>query len=525
MANGTFFASWQLWQQMTFVLAMGIVVVFCIGLVKLWWTNRHMKKIEELDAEKQVRFAQMRKSGLSTNRRPRLGSEIPFGVKAIETGVEVDGVWVARMASMASRPPDRKWSSKRKVKSPVLDIAEGSSSRRSGRGSMRVGRISRRDILHPSAQTGKKLENLQLSERESRPHGSAGNEQLPVDHVDHEQARSLAQEGRNDQSAHTGALGRIQRGLKKMTSTEAWNEQQKKQHLGAQEAREFRINAQARKPQRFYPEADIPTPPTAPVLSRRSIPQRRSSLASETGRSLADTDDTGPRSAAVAQPTHQLNAAPRSHEPRRQTSHASSVSSVDSFVTSIEELKEFSPRSKPPPLEHHPVFSSGDREASGEEEGTFGRRRSRRSPQTHHARQSSSEDRSTIHDQQDAAQSVPSTALRYPPNSSRSAAYIQPRPQSLVQDQQQQTHMHGVSSATQPSPTFGPSDSYINTSTRKVNSNFEVLPAGTFGVPEQQQAAEETASVAPSARSSFESQQSRGRKKLQKKRTSSHYSK
>lgn len=445
MTNGTFFASWQLWQQMTFVLAMGILVVFCIGLMRLWWTNRHMKKIEELDAEKQVRFAQMCRSGLSASRQPRLGGEIPFGVKAIETGVEVEGVWVARMASMATRPPDRKWSSKRKVKTAVLDIDDAGSSRRSGRGSIRVGRISRKDILQPSAQTGRKLESLQLREGELWSSESAEDQRLPLNHPDSQQVRSLAQEDRTDLSAPKGALGRIQRGLKKMTSTEAWNEQQqKKQQLGAQEAREFRINAQARRPQRFYPDAATPPFPAAPVPSRRPIPQRKSSLVSETGRSTAD--------AVVTQPTA---TAPRTHEPRRQTSHASSVSSMESFVTSIEELKEFAPRSKPPPLEHHPVFSSGDRKASGEE-GTFGPRRSRRSPQNH-ARHSSSGDRSTIHDQQDAALSAPSTALRYPPNSSRSAAYIQPRPHSLVQDQQQQSH--GVSSAAQPSPTFGPSDS------------------------------------------------------------------
>ncbi|KAL1854926.1 hypothetical protein Daus18300_011246 [Diaporthe australafricana] len=529
MANGTFFASWQLWQQMTFVLAMGILVVFCIGLAKLWWTNRHMKRIEELDAEKQVRSAQMRRSGLflsannNNNRRSRLGAEIPFGVKAIETGVEVEGVWVARMASMATRPPDRKWSSKRKVKTAVLDVDEAGSSRRSGRGSIRVGRISRKDILQPSAQTGRKLESLQLREGELWSSEYAENQRLPAKHLDSEQVRNLALEDRTDLSAPKGALGRIQRGIKKMTSTEAWNEQQRKHQIGTQEAREFRINAQARKPQRFYPEATTPLAPAAPVPSRRPIPQRKSSLVSETGRSTADAENTGPRNAVMAQPPA---TAPRSHEPRRQTSHASSVSSVDSLVTSIEELKEFAPRSKPPPLEHHPVFSSGgDREASGEE-GTFGRSRSRRPPQNH-ARHSSSGDRSTIHDQQDAAQSAPSTALRYPPNSSRSAAYIQPRPHSLVQDQQQQQQQQqnqGVSSAAQPSPTFGPSDSYINTSTRKVNSNFEVLPAGTFGLPEQH-AAEETASTAASARSSFESQQSRGRRKLQKKRTSSHYSK
>lgn len=462
MANGTFFVSWELWQQMTFVLAMGIAFVFLVGLMKLWWMNRHMKKIEELDAEKQVRTAQMRRSGVSTNnRRSRLGSEIPFGVKALESGVEVDGVWVARMASLASRPPDRKWSSKRKIKTPVLIVDDASSSRRSGRGSVRAGRITRREIIKPSAQTGKKLESLPILEGEFQLDGSGANHRQPVNHVDHEETRSPTREGRGGQSGHFGPLGRIQRSLKKMTSSESWNEQQKKQ-LGGQEAIEFRINAQARKPQRFYPQAATPTAPVRGMPSQQSIPQRKSSLHSNSDRLPAEAAASGPSGISGTQTTRQPTTAPRSRGPSHQTSRSSSISSGESFRTSIEELKEFAPHSRAPPLEHHPVFSSSDLTQASGEELTFGRRRSRRSSQRGHARHSSSEDRSTIHDQQQhdaASQLAPATALRYPPNSSRSAAYIQqPRPQSFTSDQQPKT-IGATSSAAQPSPTFGPSDS------------------------------------------------------------------
>ncbi|KAI7783828.1 hypothetical protein LA080_011301 [Diaporthe eres] len=526
MANGTFFVSWELWQQMTFVLAMGIVFVFLVGLMKLWWMNRHMKKIEELDAEKQVRTAQIRRSGLPTNnRRSRVGSEIPFGVKALESGVEVDGVWVARMASLASQPPGRKWTSKRKMKTPALNVDDAGSSGGLGRGSVRAGRITRREIVKPSTQTGKKLESLPIPEGELQSNGSGANHRQPVNHMDHEEAKSPTHEGRGGQSGHLGPLGRIQRSLKKMTSSESWNEQQKKQ-LGGQEAIEFRINAQARKPRRFYPQSATPTAPVRGMPGQQSIPQRRSSLHSNSDRSPAEAATSGRGGVSGTQPTRQPTTAPRSHEPRHQTSRSSSISSVESFSTSIEELKEFAPRSRPPPLEHHPVFSSSDLTQASGEELTLGRRRSRRSSQRGHARHSSSEDRSTIHDQQQpdaASQSAPATALRYPPNSSRSAAYIQqPRPQSFASDQQPRT-IGGTCSAAQPSPTFGPSDSYINTSTRKVNSNFEILPAGTFRQPEQH-APEEPASTCASVRSSFESQRS-GRRKLQKKRTSSSYSK
>lgn len=464
MANGTFFASWELWQQMTFVLAMGIALVFLIGLMKLWWTNRHMKKIEELDAEKQVRTAQMRRSGLSANRRSRLGSEIPFGVKALESGVEVDGVWVARMASLASRPPDRKWSSKRKIKTPVLGLDDASSSRRSGRGSVRAGRISRREIIRPSAQTGKKLESLPLPEEESQSNGSNANHRHSVNDMDHGEARSPTQEDRGGHSEHIGPLGRIQRSLKKMTSSESWTAQEKKQ-LGGQQAIEFRINSQARKPQRFYPQDATPTAPVRGMPSHQSIPQRTSSLRSNSDRTPAEAATPGSSETGGTQPTHRSTTAPRSNEQQRHPSRASSTSSAESFDTSFEELKEFAPRSRPPPLEHHPVFSSSD-QPQAPSELTFGRRRSRRSSmQNGHRRQSSSEDRSTIHDQQQqdaASQSAPATALRYPPNSSRSAAYIpQPRPQSFTSDQQQRPigAAASSSSAAQPSPTFGPSDS------------------------------------------------------------------
>ncbi|CAP64967.1 uncharacterized protein PODANS_1_13580 [Podospora anserina S mat+] len=95
MANGIFFVSWELWQQMTFILAMGIVAVFCAGLMKLWWNNRLVKKQELLDEEKRLRVEEMRRSGLGMKRT----NDIPFGVRAIQGGVEVDGIWISRPAS------------------------------------------------------------------------------------------------------------------------------------------------------------------------------------------------------------------------------------------------------------------------------------------------------------------------------------------------------------------------------------------------------------------------------------------
>ncbi|KAI1104185.1 hypothetical protein F4804DRAFT_204982 [Jackrogersella minutella] len=86
-----FFTNWELWQQMTFVLAAAIVVVFFAGLVKLWWLSRFLRKHEVLDLEKRARQMEMQKSGIPAGKR----IDIPFGVRAIQSGIEVDGIWIS----------------------------------------------------------------------------------------------------------------------------------------------------------------------------------------------------------------------------------------------------------------------------------------------------------------------------------------------------------------------------------------------------------------------------------------------
>jgi len=93
----TFFLSWELWQEMTFVLACAIVVVFCAGLIKLWYTSRILRKHVVLDQEKQARQQDMRRSGLPVGKRV----DIPFGVRAIQSGIEVDGIWISRPGTPA----------------------------------------------------------------------------------------------------------------------------------------------------------------------------------------------------------------------------------------------------------------------------------------------------------------------------------------------------------------------------------------------------------------------------------------
>lgn len=76
---------------------MCIVAVFCLGVGKLWYNNRIMKKQEILDEEKRARFTEMRKAGVPV--ATKRGADIPFGVRAIQGGVEVDGIWISRPAT------------------------------------------------------------------------------------------------------------------------------------------------------------------------------------------------------------------------------------------------------------------------------------------------------------------------------------------------------------------------------------------------------------------------------------------
>ncbi|KAF2866767.1 hypothetical protein BDV95DRAFT_598659 [Massariosphaeria phaeospora] len=91
-----FFTGWALWQQMTFVLACGIVVTVALGLVKLRYDHYRIAKYTKIEKGKKVQEPEMLEAQPIEPNNPRHKEDIPFGIRAIESGIEVDGVWISR---------------------------------------------------------------------------------------------------------------------------------------------------------------------------------------------------------------------------------------------------------------------------------------------------------------------------------------------------------------------------------------------------------------------------------------------
>ncbi|KAL6717945.1 hypothetical protein ACLMJK_004030 [Lecanora helva] len=101
MATG-FWNSWQLWEKLCFVLACGIVFVVLLGCLKLAYNHWRLRRYTKIDAAKAAIKQEMQ---YSQSVRQRRADRVPFGVRAIESGIEVDGVWISRSNTPVSSLP------------------------------------------------------------------------------------------------------------------------------------------------------------------------------------------------------------------------------------------------------------------------------------------------------------------------------------------------------------------------------------------------------------------------------------
>lgn len=73
------------------VLALAILGVFGIGYGKLTWQNRLLKKHQVADEERRMKISELQRNGQAIN--PQTTHEVPFGIRAIQRGIQIDGIW------------------------------------------------------------------------------------------------------------------------------------------------------------------------------------------------------------------------------------------------------------------------------------------------------------------------------------------------------------------------------------------------------------------------------------------------
>ncbi len=107
-----FFSGWQIWEKLVFVrcgiprlhnhvvadfsqcLACAMVVTLILGCFKLVYAHWRLRKFTAI--AEQEKKDQVLQRAMSQRRSQSRADEILFGIRAIESGIEVEGVWISR---------------------------------------------------------------------------------------------------------------------------------------------------------------------------------------------------------------------------------------------------------------------------------------------------------------------------------------------------------------------------------------------------------------------------------------------
>lgn len=87
-----------------------------LGCLKLVYNHWRLRKYTALAAAKAAQRQEMQHT---PSVRRRKGPDVPFGIRAIESGIEVDGVWISRSNTPAPSVPDSPMSNASVAPSPV----------------------------------------------------------------------------------------------------------------------------------------------------------------------------------------------------------------------------------------------------------------------------------------------------------------------------------------------------------------------------------------------------------------------
>ncbi|KAI2325471.1 hypothetical protein LOZ01_003093 [Ophidiomyces ophidiicola] len=91
-----FWVDWQLWEKMCFVLGclIAIVLVYgtCVQLYNRWRIKKMAAKEKELKLQQEPTSEAVK------------DDDIPFGTRAMESGIEIEGIWISNPNSPLPSP-------------------------------------------------------------------------------------------------------------------------------------------------------------------------------------------------------------------------------------------------------------------------------------------------------------------------------------------------------------------------------------------------------------------------------------
>ncbi|KAF2162213.1 hypothetical protein M409DRAFT_27220 [Zasmidium cellare ATCC 36951] len=88
-----FFTDWATWQKLVFILACAIVVTVALGGAKLGHTHWKLRKYVALAEKEKQEQALQRSMSQRQRTAEQQAADVPFGIRAIESGADVEGVW------------------------------------------------------------------------------------------------------------------------------------------------------------------------------------------------------------------------------------------------------------------------------------------------------------------------------------------------------------------------------------------------------------------------------------------------